>query len=60
MELVESDQVATINGKRYVLVETTGTGITWSDRDGYLLGDVFDSNYAVSKIRKTFVAGASA
>ena len=54
------DQVVTINGKRYVLVETTGTGISWTDRDGYQLGDVFDSDYAVSKIRKTFVAGASA
>ncbi len=45
------DEVVTISGKKYVLCETTGTG--------YDLGEVFSYNYAVNKIRKTFVVGAS-
>ena len=45
------DEVVTLNGKRYVLVETTGTG--------YSLGEVFDYNYTVNKIRRTFVVGAT-
>jgi hypothetical protein len=44
------DEVVTISGKKYVLVETTSTG--------YELGEVFDYNYGVNKIRKTFVVGA--
>ncbi len=53
------NQVARIDGKKYVLVETTGTGIDAWDRDGYQLGDVFDSDYYVSKIEATFVVGAA-
>ena len=45
------DEVVTISGKKYVLCETTGTG--------YDLGEVFDYNYTVNKIRKYFVVGAS-
>lgn len=49
------DNVATKNGKKYVYVETTTTGETWSNRSGYDLGDIFDDAYKPSKIEDMYV-----
>ncbi len=49
------DNIAVYSGKKYVYVETTTTGETWSDRSGYDLGDIFDNAYIPSKIEDMYV-----